>query len=180
MFAVDDIDFIRKRVNNTLLRCNNGEPIIVSEVTAKGDKVFFRSLRIVDDKEINVNMEDVDFRPVPLGYVNFERKDASWLCRAPIRAWRQGLHEENMVNLKDKIMNIRRNLRSTIMGEYPSLEDASKSQVLKAFHKDFAVFKGMVQYKGSRFIGNYNAKTKQVTLEKRFQYLEDYLQEVRA
>jgi hypothetical protein len=177
MFAKDDIDFIRKRLEGTIIM-HNDEPVYVNMIARHAGDIAVTVTRLCDDEQSLVMLDDLDFRPVSLGYINRPRSGASWLARAPIRAWQQGLSQANVTSTGGgvDVWDNRRYLRDTIVGKYPTLIEASKSKVKKAFSKDFAVEGNEIHYKDRDVIGVYEKD--KIVLKDRYIYLSEYIQEV--
>jgi hypothetical protein len=177
MFAKDDLDFIRKRVVGTILKYGK-EPVYISAIGPVAGVITFQCQYLRDDTQVVVPMDNIDFRPVSLGFVNFSNKNAVWCARAPIRAWQQGLSNQNISNSDGAVIDVverRRDLHNTICNIYPPLEVAAKSKLKKAFSKDFAVQDNLIFYKDLGTVGTYKDKT--ISLYDRFIYLREYLEE---
>lgn len=177
MFAKDDIDFIRKRLEGTIIMYDD-EPVYVNVIERMAGDVALIVTRISDDIVEKASLDKFDFRPVSLGYINRARSGASWLARAPIRAWQQGLSQANVTSTNGgvDIWDNRKYLRDTILGNYPTLQEASKSKVKKAFSKDFAIEGNDIHYKDRDVIGVYEKD--KIVLKDRYIYLSEYIQEV--
>lgn len=119
-------DHARGRLVDTLIRVGD-EPCIVLGV---GGNIHL-SLDVVmikDEEHRVVNLDDANLEPVPLGNVNGEF-GFGYASRIPHRRWKQGLRKEAIflehspwrfegVKLRSK------SLRDTILGIYPSFDEA--------------------------------------------------------
>jgi hypothetical protein len=176
MFAKDDIDFIKGRLVDTIIS-HNKEPSYVIDVNRLRDDVVLTLAPLKEDlPPYNANIDDADLRPVPLGFVNFDRSECRWFSRVPHRAWKQGMTMENTVCHGVDIRKYRSNLRRTIIGDYPKFTDACKKANLTAFHRDFAVKGKEIYYKDLGVVGVHDKGT--FTLKPEWFYLQEYLHEV--
>ena len=171
MFLKDDVDFIAGRLNNSIVSYNN-EPVSVGKVykDKKGD-VLADILDLNDTPYSGVDIDQLDCRPVKLGFINFTTSDCRYLSRIPHRAWRQGMTVDNTLNYGIDLWRYRLNLRDTILGNYPTFAVANTKKYFTAFHRDFAVKKNLILYKDIGIIGELGK------LDPRFTYLDEYLQE---
>jgi hypothetical protein len=179
MFAKDDLDFIRRRLNGTIISYND-TPIYVVEVNRRGKGIFLQASNISTDEDLEVDIDDVDFTPVRLGYVNRTRRSATWLSRIPIRAWEQGLCSNHISSTEGHFDPVeeRKNLYKTIKGDYPTIEKASKLMDKTAFARDFAILGSDIYYKDLDIVGSY--QNQNIVLKDRYMYLREYIQEVAA
>jgi hypothetical protein len=71
-----------------------------------------------------VPLDDLNFKPVPLGWCNFSRHHATYLARIPKRRdWRQGIRAETCFSSRISYRQIpHENLAKCIMGEYPKFK----------------------------------------------------------
>jgi hypothetical protein len=122
----------------------------------------------VERKSIDVDDEDVDASPVPLGMVLTDRGEDSqayYVSRYPRRMWKIGLNMKNIAvqgmpeqNRCDGSFLIGGPgsgwLRNTIVNEFPSYEKSQytskKDRVPQAFSRHFLLNKGKLYYKNSR------------------------------
>lgn len=180
MFAKDDLDYINGRLTGTIVSYKS-EPIYVNSVgrTDDGD-IEVNYLYLKDTgKKLKAYIDEIDMRPVKLGYMNFDGRDCIWLCRIPKRAWKQGLtndHVSNGIGANISLTDHLIPLRNTILGIYPTLEEASKSRHKIAFSRNFAIKKDEIFYKDFDCVGYY--REGKASLKDRFLYLREYLEEV--
>lgn len=176
MFAKDDIEFIEGRLVNTIIQ-HNGEPSFVARVHKKDPYVYLDLTPLNADLPMyKVNIDKVDFRPVELGFINFDRHDCRYLSRIPHRAWKQGLTNNNITNHGLDVVRSRVELRKTIINDFPTFAEANKKQHLTAFHRDFCVKNNIISYKDIGEVATYNAG--KFTMVPRYFYLQEYLHEV--
>jgi hypothetical protein len=176
MFAKDDIEFIQGRLVNTII-AHDGEPYTVASVVSKKPYVYLILTPLDDTEEIiQINIDKVDFRPVPLGFINFDKGGCRYLSRIPHRAWKQGMTNSNITNHGIDIFRYKHDLRNTIINNYPTFAEANKRQVLTAFHRDFCVHNNTISYKDIGEVATYNAG--KFTMVPRYFYLQEYLHEV--
>lgn len=176
MFAKDDVDFIAKRLTNTIIS-DAGEPVVVSLVH-EVNKYIYLNLQPLSEElaEREVNIDKVDFRPVPLGFINFDYSNCRYLTRIPHRAWRQGLTNDNVTNHGIDLFRCKKELRNTIVNNYPTFAEANKKKYTTAFHRDFCVLNNTISYKDIGIVANYNAG--KFTMLPKYFYLQEYLHEV--
>lgn len=147
----DDWEYASSRLCETIVRLN-GEPVYIYNV-GPGMKAKYGTLDNLDQEKF-CQVEELDLKPVPLGYCNFN-KVASYLTRMPMRRdWRQGLRRGNFVSLNgiaaERIPYDC--LYQVIKGDYPSFAaalEASKKVKSIAWHRHWSVdCKGDVFHKG--------------------------------
>jgi len=125
-----------------------------------------------------VEVDSLNLEPVSLGYVNVEDR-AIFVVRKPMRQdWRQGLRRENYTFLGDMGWDElpEKELRNTILGKYPSLEEAKaitikNNKASVAFSRNFALGGNNLYYK-TRVVGT------NMMLSPKFSYLQGRLESV--
>lgn len=179
MFAKDDLDYVQGRIVGTIVSHKN-EPVYITSVQRYADdiQVNFVYLKAQNTQEKDL-IDALDMRPVKLGYMNFDRRDCVWFCRIPKRAWKQGLtndHTYNGVGAHIDLTGNLNNLRDTVLGNYPTIAQASKSKYKKAFSRDFSVKGDEIYYKDFDCVGYYRQGN--ASLKDKYLYLREYLEEV--
>lgn len=149
----DDYNYAHSRLQETIVRIG-ANPIYVYSVSP-GMMVQYAELEDLDAKKV-CYVKDLDLKPVPLGYCNYN-KYACYLSRMPMRRdWRQGLRRGNFISSgavhADRIPYSA--LKKTILGEYPkfikALESVGKVNTI-AWHRHWAVDRlGQVFHKGAK------------------------------
>lgn len=137
-------------------------------------------------KSIRLDSKEVDFTPVPLGYVNLgDGYSASYTTRIPRRMWKVGLCPSNTSSSRTRVgsgLLCSENFAKCVKGVYPSLEEALKAsvrwQTIVAFSRLFAIDydKGLL-YKDRR-VGA--IRDKRPVLDDKFLYLQEVLSGVTA
>lgn len=146
-------------------------------------------------REINLDDEDVDLTPIPLGFLanKLERNVVSpYLQRVPARSWKIGLTPEHLLVVnpagKKYSGNISQILSSnefknTVIGEYPRyreiiayFKEQPKNKSVIAFSRTFALSEKNILYKCFDVpVGT--VKNNIPCLEKEFSYLQEALNE---
>ncbi|MNX61467.1 hypothetical protein D3C86_924010 [compost metagenome] len=174
-----DHDYANSRLVETIVRLES-EPVYVWGVRV-GMKVDYSTLTEMDAMK-RCDLEELNLKPVPLGYCNYN-KYACYLTRMPMRRdWRQGLRRGNFTSLSGADANRipYEALRQCILGEYPTFEaalEASKKVKSIAWHRHWAVDNnGQILHKGGqRPVGTVtNGK---IVLLSKYQYLKEALEE---
>jgi hypothetical protein len=132
-----DIGYAQARLTGTIVQLKDGTPVYVNDIDL-GDGIGWRVTVLQSNKEMRVDSQQISLTPVPLGYVNFKGGDAVFYSRRPIREWKQGLSTSNIYPQPPRWPL--KQLHATIVGSYPTLEEAKKTGVICAFHRDFAVW----------------------------------------
>jgi hypothetical protein len=170
---------------NSVIRYD-GIPVLVVEILdvnnsyikPLGEEVLQNPISFLDKK--------IDLTPVPLGMLNY--KDcAYWVRRGPVRAWKQGLHDQNIAisfidgpATRSTLNDIRsldcKGLSDCILGNYPSLQnilDTFKPEKLmsKAFNRVFAVTNQHKLYHKTALVGCINPDNGNPLFRKGYDYL---------
>lgn len=144
----DDLDYATRRLNNTLVRLDNGEPFYISRTYLDDVGVMWHSgTNLVQGESQQVIHTSLDLEPVPLGFVNTS-SDMVYVARKPMRRdWKQGLSHNSMIThgkLRPEDVNMKL-LVQPIMQQYPSFARALASLQGKknsvAFSRDFGISK---------------------------------------
>lgn len=182
-----DFVYAGTRIVDTIVRmCDSGEPVTVLEVGRSSGTCVVMTLTAPEP--IRVRLDDLDVRPVRLGYVNYSG-NAVYLERIPIRRGpnNQGLTPNNCHSSSIRFSAIPlAAIRQCIMGIYPTFENAiiassgkKRSGALKsiAFDRSWAL-NGASQllYKNHRLVGS--VKNNEPVLDKEFSYLKERLMEI--
>lgn len=175
----DDWHYAHSRLQETIVRLGQ-QPVFVYRVEA-GMLVTYADLDKMDETD-TCNVADLNLKPVPLGYCNYN-KFACYLSRMPMRRdWRQGLRRGNFCSTgaihPDRIPY--ECLKKTILREFPSfakcLIAVAKLKSI-AWHQHWAMDSvGEVFYKGAPKPVGKIADNK-VELDSRSMYLKEALQE---
>jgi hypothetical protein len=179
----DNVEYASQRLAGTIVRV--GEvPVYVSsvfETRQEGILCKIQELQDTEDDSKFVSVDNLNLEPVPLGYVNYG-PSSYYMVRKPMRNdWRQGLRRGNSAFIGDEGFYElpHQELNQTILGKYPKVKDAlalvkTRIKDKVAFSRDFAVgYDKTLHYKGRR-VGTFD---KQMTLDKKYFYLNEYLQE---
>lgn len=143
----DDLEYASRRLNNTLVRTNTGEPFFVL-------RTYYDDLGVMKHDGENfvtggrqtVKHADLNLEPVPLGFVNVNNHMV-FVARKPMRRdWRQGLCHNSIVTYgrlrpEDIHLNL---LTQPITKSYPTFDKALKAlskSASVAFSRDFGVSK---------------------------------------
>jgi hypothetical protein len=167
-----DFQYASTRIENTIVRISEtGEPVYVCAVDNAGgmctvcNLTEMQGMRVDFGKTSLVSLDDLNVRPVKLGYVNFNA-EAFYLERMPIRHGpnNQGLNVENCVSSGPGLYNFpMKEFIRCIKGEYPDFKNAVEKSATKkrngqsktiAFDRYWAVFAGnKLLYKNHEVVG---------------------------
>jgi hypothetical protein len=178
MYA-EDYEYANSRLTETIVRLK-GEPVYIFKVGA-GMKTEYCTLEDMTTVK-RCQAGELDLKPVPLGYCNYN-KQACYLSRIPMRRdWRQGLRRGNFASLSgvnaDRIpYDV---LRQCIVGDYPTFAgavEAVKKVKSMAWHRHWAVDSDLrILYKGSNVpVGM--LENGEIVLNSKYQYLKEALKE---
>jgi hypothetical protein len=144
----DDIDYATRRLNNTVVRLQDGSPFYVTRTFYNEDGMMCHHGRNLSTNETQtVFHSDLNLEPVPLGFINTS-SDMVFVARKPMRRdWKQGLSHNSMVTygrLRPDEVNLKL-LVQPILRQYPSFSRALQSLKGKknsiAFSRDFGLTK---------------------------------------
>ena len=177
----DDWEYANSRLEGTIVRLGE-EPVFVHAVK-RGMKAEVSTLiNIYEPFEVNAN--DLNLVPVPLGMCNFGGI-ARFLSRVPLRRdWRQGLRRENFTSSVGDHAAIPPDvLAAVIKGVYPSFADCIKN--IKAgesiaWHRHWAIaVEGATGEEKLMYKRNIVCTSKGgvLLLDKQFNYLAEALEE---
>ena len=172
---------------DSIIRYKN-KPIFIQDIqkTEQGYKLTYNYLGNLDFQMAFIPNKDINFNPVPLGFLNKDKK-AYYISRIPCRIWKIGLCFKNMSvfnildhNIKIKINVDSKEINNTIIGKYPSY-DKSYEFIRKekvnciAFSRRFVICKNGLFYKTNiETIGFLNNPPE---LHNKFKYLTEVLEE---
>lgn len=187
----------RMRLDGGVIRLD-GQPIRVRETNGGDDLVYdddrmadyFISYSYLDSNKrllTPVSNPKLNFEPVTLGYLN-RNGTAYYVSRTPVRAWKIGLHFDNMriEEPSGKMFDgFPSTLIKTIKGEYPKFDvafNSVKEGLMKhcAFSRKFAIGpkngddKTTLWYKGRDIVGTIN-EDKVYELSNNFFFLREEL-----
>lgn len=174
----DNIEYARTRLLSTIVMYK-GEPVYIQGISGRG-KTEFTYLK--DHKADICHVDELDLvGQNKLGYINFE--DSSYhIVRKPLRNdWRQGLRVGNIAFTGPQGFYElpRREFRNTILGIYPSFQQAAESVLggayKMAFSRNFAVSQGNQLWYKERVVGSYD---KLANLQEKFKYLTESLNDI--
>jgi len=175
----DNLEYAKGRLELTLVRVKE-EPFFVHTVKNIGKTMVAEGVFFYKEGEISVvKMSDLNLEPVPLGYINYG-PSAYFLLRKPARKWKQGLNTGNMgfVGAQGFRDFPPREMRETVLGIYPTFKDSLnliKTHVKVAFCREFAITENKHILYRERNVGKVD---KLVSLEPRYNYLSEYLEEM--
>jgi len=176
----DDWEYADTRLSDTVVT-HNGKPLHIMAIT---DRMTAVALCLVTGDDVEVNAIELDLTPVKLGYCNYNKK-VFYVCRVPVRRYKQGLRRENMscVSLTGlPSMLSYQYLVNTIMDVFPTfgkcLASVGNNRISSmAWHRDWAMDSNLdVYYRGNDRVGHVEGGV--VVLGKQFTYLKEALSEV--
>lgn len=186
-----------------IVRENQEDKIVYYDGFTEGEwwRVFDEEInwpyRKKEKNKILLSDLNLDFNPVNLGFINIlNRTDifsCSYLLRYPRRSYKIGLNISNLtsvrLNLNKRLFSdsipkhfilFSTSLTKTILGEYPSYEEAS--EIIRkdknnsiAFSRRFALDSKHIYYKFSEKVGE--NKDNKVKLFDKYQFLSEVLEE---
>lgn len=124
-----DYNYAESRLVDSIVRiAKTNQPIMVQRVDAVTGTVS--AIKLSTREDILVELDDLNLKPVPLGWCNTQR-GATYLARIPKRRdWRQGIRAETCFSSQTRFVNIQyADLAKCIMGEYPRLDEVLKAGV---------------------------------------------------
>ncbi len=178
-----DYNYASSRLAGTVVRLKDGTPVIVDDVHPRM-KVTVVALEKLDEL-IEVNLDDLNLKPVPLGMCNWNGQ-TTYLCRKPMRRdWKQGLRAGNFTSLFGFPAEVipPGTLSEVIKGIYPTFKEAlekfkDKKVMSVAWSREWAVDRhGVLTHKGNQQVGQ--IVDGNCVLFEQFQHLrESYLESV--
>lgn len=165
-----DFGYASTRILGTIVRLiKDGSPVYVQHVSPEGIcMVIPIEKEWMLENAIRVHVDDLDYKPVRLGYVNCGG-EATYIQRIPMRRdWKQGLRQENCTTSGRRLFAIPMgDVKNCIINRYPTYAAAWKSVKPKprgrhktlAWHRHWAVnTAGEVFYKNYEFVGRVNER----------------------
>lgn len=155
-----DHEYAHSRLEQTVVSLN-GEPVFVMTVK-RGMLVTYSTLKDMTTY-LTCRVDDLDLRPVKLGYCNNPR-GVTYLMRMPMRRdWRQGLRFGNFIGVGFDARHLAyTDLYDVIKGKYPTLKEVvvsiktGKAKAL-AWCREWAISADDLLYKGQKvgkLVGN--------------------------
>jgi hypothetical protein len=93
----DNVEYAAKRLDNTLIRKDDGTPFFVYDTFLKEGKVVCVGKNMITTERGQEDLSGLDLTPVPLGFANLGGKMV-FACRRPMRRdWKQGLSVNNLI-----------------------------------------------------------------------------------
>lgn len=188
----DDAQYANSRLTGTVVRNNNGVPVMVHECRGDGGDMQFNISDLIAEKPRKkwVESNTLNLRSMPLGYINIDNK-AFYLSRIPRRDdWRQGLRDNQLTTRGIlRIMHHGKSIHQMLKEEYPSfqrcvqklLDDKEGVVHSQAFSRVFSIqyMRGGVSlklmYKG-KHCGTINRETKEIDLKDGYKHLKERLE----
>ena len=148
----DNSGYAISRLEDTVVSLRGSDrPILIDGAFGEGNKFEYVSARdLIDGKSRDFKVEEVNFVPKPLGFLNIPTPlGAVYLQRVPRRDdWRQGLRGRNMLGCGDDpwsvVNRFPESLQQCWQDSYPDLDKClhvirDKEIKAAAFGRDFAV-----------------------------------------
>jgi hypothetical protein len=184
----NDYEYARTRLEGTIVReLKTGEPVYVHSISQEGVcLVAYLKNGDLGLADSHIHLDDINCKPVPLGYVNTHTR-ATYLMRMPLRRdWKQGLRAANCLSSGRNVFNIcNKALRNCIKNEYPSFKEVvaeligtqHRGMKIKAFHRHWAISSnGLLLYRNLQEVGIISRG--KPLLKTQFNYLKESLSEI--
>lgn len=179
-----DYQYAAQRLNQSVVM-KDGLPVFIHNIDGKG-LVVYEICGYHTGKQI-ARLEDFDLTPLQLGYINTDNK-ALYLQRIPHRKYRQGLAQQNLYCVGNKISVFDRALVNLVGNRYPKvsfiLEELFNENIKsRAFSKKWAIGRGRdrdfynLLYK-DRLSGTVSVKDESFKLTDSHKFLKESLEEV--
>lgn len=135
-----DYNYAESRLADSIVRLRKtGDPVLVQHIDAVDGSTQVMVLK--NKSTIHVPLDDLNPKPVPLGWCN-TRDGASYLARIPKRRdWRQGLRAETCFSSRNIFRRIPyADIAKCICGEYPKFQEvlAAKEGKVVAWSRKWA------------------------------------------
>lgn len=167
-----EYDYASTRLDHTFV-LHEGKLVYIQHVEGNGNAF----LCDVDGNEFVVPVTDLDVSPPQLGYVNYNGS-IYYVIRKPMRRdWRQGMRENNLVEMLYGEDIPIWSLQPTISNDYPTVEEVLESGC-GAFSRDWAIKNDRLYYRTNR-VGSIG-KGKGIKLMEKFRHLIESLSEAIA
>jgi len=178
---------------DTVVRKGNS-PVIIHDILTEADVLFARCRTLATGRYHTVRLDELNCKPVPLGYINM-RDRCCYGSRIARRRWKAGLDRSNLWIVGNGARagaymcptSNKRPLTACIQGVYPTLEECMQEVVTatrsKAFCRTLAVgaprtpygHNLALYYKGVKVSDHMDGK--EVMLSKPYEYLSQIVQE---
>lgn len=178
----DDYIYAGTRIIDTLVMTEDQRPLYI--VYRDGKK--FLGQDVMSKEESYYDLEDLDFTPHQLGFVNI-KKGTTFTSRSPARHYRQGLCPNNFQSW-DYMMNpFNQQVYKTILGIFPSCyecyELVKSGFISQAFSRNFRLIRGdmvSLDFRGET-VGtvspNHDTGNVNYVLSDDFSFLQEMLEE---
>lgn len=138
----DTVEYANSRLSGTVVKLKSGLPVYVASCVEQEPGVIkiLCSTRF-DGPRRQVSLNNVDFEPVSLGFLNKEGYGVVYLARCPKRRdWKQGVRPEAIFRAADADITIS-DILEVAKAKYPSIHEAFTTACLGtpcAFHRKWA------------------------------------------
>lgn len=172
-----DYNYAESRLSDSIVRiAKTNEPVLVESVDMDTGSVRCHVLR--DGTLTFVELDDLNFKPVPLGWCNM-RLGATYLARIPKRRdWRQGIRAETCFSSRVEYRRIpHEDLSKCIRGEYPAFKELNAKPWggrLIAWSRKWASNGLRVYYGNLGAVGE--LRNGEVVLDEEYSFLKESLQ----
>lgn len=172
----DNIEYARRRLDHTIVNTKDKTPIFIHEVLLNMDDMYVYGMTLKNRVSTHISLKNIDIKPVQLGYLNYSNSSV-YLTRKPTRASKQGLHTTHLAFFGGESFHTIpfEQLNSTIIGDYPFLENVKKLSkdhgFCLAWDRNWALCRDHLHYRG-RKVGD-----KDLNLFDNFSYLKEELHE---
>ncbi len=141
----DEFEYAATRLDGTFCLWH-GRLVFVNHVCGDTGKAHIvKNMGDDELREREVNVMELDVEPPQLGYVNTPDEGLAYIMRKPMRRdWRQGMRENNLMNLLGDMIDIWQ-LQHVIDNDYPSIGDCLGEN--RAFSRDWAVVNGFLHHR---------------------------------
>lgn len=174
-----DHEYANSRLMETVVKLE-GEPVYVANVV-RGMLATYCSIKDMHQFK-TCPVDDLDLKPVKLGYLNHPARGLNYLMRIPKRNdWRQGLRFGNFTGLGFDVRHLRyEDLYDVIKGNYSTYAQAlaaikGKKVGSQAWCREWAMIGALLVYKGTP-VGKIIAG--KPVLDEQNHYLREALEEV--
>lgn len=177
-----DYEYAATRLVNTIVRHNDKLVEVLGINRANGHCTVRQVSAARQDMKV-VPLDELNLKPLRLGYANLNGGGAIFICRVPRRDdWRQGTRAANLKVCVDGFMNFEWPLHilvDVVANKYPKFKTAvtrSRNTGKRvAWAREWAVQGGMV-FNKDRVVGRMNDKN-EITLNEGYTYLQESLTE---
>lgn len=154
MLLYNERPYANERLADTIVRARINDRLKAVMVMAIRYDDGLTTVRVLSTRNVeDIQYEQLDITPVPLGYVNHPKVGCGYVCRRPMRQdWRQGLRAKSFICIDGfwgPMTDVPlKQLADCIENEYPSLDKVIGKTINNpnlepdlgmAFHRDFAI-----------------------------------------